>query len=291
MHIPMTKSARHFSLLFGVLVPMAAVTCIADDSGTQSLASTVGSSDFFKLSCAAGTESVSFKLRDESLDAGADIPPQIINAAIEKDGEILDSLTAGSGNSDETTLAAGNGRYKISLDTVGTNDVLTTPQTYTLEYQCSNSNGEATKSAGFKSGKIRKLKNGKKARIVINCKSNKKVSPSETASLNLKLINTSDIPVEQWVASLPVLSGQVVNRGLGVASALNVSDLTGDDNYSQEINVVKATGGSTDYYISVNNSGTNEADDNSKAYSFVYSCLNAGGQATSVENFQTLQDR
>jgi len=291
MRTSMKNSARYLSLIFGVLVSTAATSSFADDSGPQSLASTVGSSDFFKLSCAAGTESVSFKLRDESLASSTEIPPQIINAAIEKDGEILDSLTAGSGNSDETTLTSGNGKYKISLDTLGTNDVLTTPQTYALEYQCSNSNGEATKSAGFKSGKSRKLKNGKKARVAISCKSNKKLTPSETASLHLKLINTSAIPVDQWVASLPVLSGQVVNRGLGVASALNVSDLTGDDSYSQEINVAKAAGGSTDYYISVNNSGTNGADDNSKAYSFVYSCLNADGQATSVENFETLQDQ
>ncbi|WP_150050134.1 MULTISPECIES: hypothetical protein [Methylomonas] len=287
----MTKTARISSLFLCALVPIATSNSFADDSGSKSLSSAVGSSDFFKLSCAVDTASVSFKLRDESLDSSTEIPPQVVNAAISSGGESLADLTANSGNSDETTLAVGNGKYLITLDTVGTNDVLTTPQTYAVEYQCSNSNGDATKSAGLKSGKVRKIKNSKKAKIAIRCKSNKKVSPSETASLHLKLTNTSAIPVDQWVASLPVLSGQVVNRGSGVASALNVSDLTGDDEYSQEINVAQAAGGSTDYYISVNNSGTSEANDNSKSYSFIYSCLNSSGQATTAGSLETLQDQ
>lgn len=260
----------------------------AVESGFQSLGESLGATDYFKISCAGNgngdTDHLNFRVMDSSFSDVSDIPPQILNAHVMKDGIEVGALTAISAGNDEATIASGNGKYKIIIDTVGTNTVLKSPQKYTLVYQCRNSQELLTKSSGFKVGQVKSIKNGKTAKFTLNCASNSKVTPSETADLYFQLINQSSLPVQQWVSYLPVLNAQVTKG----KATLNTSDLVGDSNYSNDINLKNGNG---DYYISVNHTAAKDNQNNAKDYSFQYNCMSSQNLETETGVLETLQDQ
>ena len=274
-----------------LLALMSLLTCssgYALDSGNQTLQAQVGASDYFKASCASNkgipTDHLSFSLLDDSLSSpSTDIPPQKLNVHIVKDGIELKSLTTEAGNSTETLINSGNGRYKIGLDTLGTNTFLESPQSYSIEYQCFNSARQNTKASGFKSGSSKSLKNGARASLTLNCASNKNATPIETSALFIKITNTSSLAVEDWLAALPILNAQITKDD----AALNVSDRAGDIQYSKE---VKLIGNNGDYLISVNNTGTDSRTELSKRYAFSYQCQDINNQETSTSTLEVIQD-
>ena len=262
----------------------------AADSGAQSLGETLGSTDYFKVSCLGNengdTDHLNFKVIDNSFSDTNDIPPQVLNAHVFKDNVEIGTLTASSGANDEVALAVGNGKYKLVVDTVGTNTVLKSAQKYTFDFQCKNSEGVITKSSGFKNGSVKSIKNGKIAKYTLKCASNSKVVPQETTNLTLQLINQSSVPIEQWVRYLPVLNAQVTKG----RKTLNTSDLAGDSNYSNSIDLQNGNG---DYYISVNHTAINNSPNNSKNYSIQYSCMNGASPPleTNTGLLEILQDQ
>ncbi len=260
---------------------------LAEDSGLLTLGSEIGATDYYKVTCPdPSTDRLRFNIIDNSLENASEIPPQKINAHISKNGVGVGNLTAQSNSSsEEIILNNGDGKYQITIDTIGTNDVLQTQQTYTFTYQCFNSNGQPTKASGFKVGSSKKIKNYKKAKATITCKQNKSIEPKETAYLKLTLINTSALPIQEWVSSLPVLTAQVAKKDVNRIS--NTTDLAGDTAYG---NTVDLPGGAGDYFISVNNTGTSNSAYNAKDYAFVYSCLGSDN-AQKPATFSIIQDQ
>ncbi len=260
---------------------------LADDSGALTLGSTIGATDYYKVNCPdPATDRLLFSVKDNSLDDISDIPPQKVNAHIFKNGVEIGVLSAQSNTStDWLALTYGDGKYSIVVDTIGTNDALQTPQYFTFDYQCLNSNDAPTKASGFKIGNRLKIKNFKTAKATINCKPNKSISPQTTTYLKLKLTNLSAVPIAEWVSSIPVLNAQVAKKDKNLI--LNTSDLAGDANSSNPINLQAGAG---NYFIAVNNTGTSNSPNNSKDYSFVYSCLGSDN-STKTANFNVIQDQ
>jgi hypothetical protein len=272
---------------------------LASESGEQALQDTVGASDYFKVTCASNgsdeTDHLNFKVIDSTPVTVDPIAPQVINAHLSKSGVAEGDVTVETGDTQELTVQQGNGTYSISLDTIGTNLDLKTAQKYTIQYRCLNSDGVDTASSavGLKPGKDmpKKLRNNKRAKFAVKCAAKKSIDPADTDSLYFKIVNTSAVPVNPLIAALPVLNAQVAKIdviGTPAVRTLNASDRAGDLLYSSEINL---RGGNGDYYISVNNTGTDDGDDNSKQYSFQYSCLNSANVETSTGAVQLIQDQ
>jgi hypothetical protein len=295
MNRPMNKKTFFTLLLPGLL--LQSQIALANDSGEQALEDTVGASDYFKVSCSSNgndqTDHLGFKIIDSSPVIGGSVAPQLINVHFGKvvsKNVITDEgdLVVEPGDTQEFTIPEGNGTYNISLDTAGTNLDLKTAQKYTIQYRCLNSDGVDTTSsaAGLKSGKdtAKTIKNNKTAKYTVKCSAKKKISPADTASLYFKIVNTSSVAVDPLIASLPVLNAQVAK----VSNTLNTTDIAGDLLYSREVNL---KGGDGDYFISVNNTGTDADTDNSKQYSFQYSCLNSANIETATGAVQLIQNQ
>jgi hypothetical protein len=92
------------------------------------------------------------------------------------------------------------------------------------------------------------------------------------------------VPIEQWVRYLPVLNAQVTKD----RKTLNTSDLAGDSNYSNSIDLQNGNG---DYYISVNHTAINNGPNNSKNYSIQYSCMNKNNLETNTGALEVIQDQ
>jgi hypothetical protein len=271
----------------------------ASESGEQALQNTVGASDYYRVTCASNgsdaTDHLNFKVIDSTPVTADPIAPQVINAHISKNGVAEGDVTVETGATRELTVQQGNGAYTITLDTAGTNLDLKTAQKYTIQYRCLNSDGANTASSavGLKPGKdiLKKIKNNKSAKYVVKCAAKKSISPADTDRLYFKIVNTSAVAVNPLIASLPVLNAQVTKVevvSVPAVRTLNTSDTAGDLLYSPETNL---SGGNGDYFISVNNTGTDAADDNSKQYSFQYSCLNSANVETATGAVQLIQDQ
>lgn len=286
------KKIVHKTVLSLAALGVMGHTAFALDSGTQDLTTTVGATDYFKISCAKSdnsavgdTDHLNFKLFENSAaiptttTALEPILPQVLNATLTKLKLNTKVSAISAGTNKEVILKGGNGAYTLSLDTFGTNLTLKTAQTYSVQYQCLNAAGKVTTGSSTLVGqsiesKSKTLANNKTAKYVINCAKQK--TAGDTSSLKVKITNKT--PVEKSVET-PLTSssssGNLTAQVIKGATALNTSGDTLD------VQV-----GNGDYSIMVN-SPTNTA----QTYHFQYSCLNKNNVETKTSPFQTLQNQ
>lgn len=252
----------------------------------------------FSINCAAqnktspaDTEKLYFEVVNTTL---ATDTPVVINAHISKEIIVSEALAIAPGDRKELTVPRGNGKYNIQLDTVGTNLSLRTAQRHTLQYRCLNSDGIDTKSSavGLKPGfdVAKSITNNKITKYAVNCAAKNTLNPADTEHLFVKIANTSAVAVDPSIAGMSVLNAQVyqTSKTLKTSKTLNTTDITGDLLYGNEITL---KGGDGAYFIAVNNTGTNAGVDNSKQYSFQYSCLNSANLETVTSELELIQDQ
>jgi hypothetical protein len=256
---------------------------------------TVGASDYFKANCASNangdTDHLNFKVIDSTATAGPSAYYQVINVDIYKDKVFQQTLNVVAGETKALDLPLGNGNYKLSLNTNGTDQTKNAKNKYIIQKEmfevhlsCLNSNGVATKKAVNLLRKSVKL-NGN-FNYTMSCKSNKKLLPADTEKLAISVVNTSPVVFTSPNNILPVLNTQVSSIVKG--KTLNTSDIAGDDVYSPEINLAA---GNADYFISVNSTSTVDNAESVKNYSFQYQCLNAAFQETATGDLVVIQDQ
>jgi hypothetical protein len=285
-----------------VILPLSlqASVAIAADSGEQKLNGPVGATDYFKVTCAAGvagdTDHLSFKLIDNSMgNSGTPLLyEQVINAKLTKDGvEQLLKVTAGE--SQQVTLSRGNGKYQITLDTLGTdlaknakNKFIIPSQKYKLQYRCLNSDGiETAKPFNV----LKSINTNNKASLALTCKANKNLPEPDTQQIIVTLSNVTAKVLNASFSRLPVLNAQVTRMR---NSTLNTTDFGGDELYSPEIKLspkLQGQSGNGEYLISVNHTGVVENQDTVKRYSFQYRCANSNDEETSTGELSLLQDQ
>jgi len=296
----MTPFKRFFSILV-LPLSLQVTVVVAAESGEQMLNGAVGASDYFKVACAAGTtgdtDHFNFKIIDESLgNSGTPLLySQVINAKLSKSGT-EQTITVAAGESQAISLPLGDGKYQLTLDTLGTdlakngkNKLIIPSQKYNLQYRCLNSEGVDT---GKPFNALKSIVTNKKASLALTCKKNKKLASPDTQQIVVTLSNVSAKVLNVGYSNLPVLNAQVTRLR---NSTLNTTDFGGDDLYGPEINLVpkKISGqtGNGDYWISVNHTGTVENQETIKRYSFQYHCVNANNEETSTGDLLLLQDQ
>jgi hypothetical protein len=246
------------------------------DSGSKALGTSVGATDFYRVSC--GTDGgtphhLSLTITDAT--PISETASQLMNFHVSKDAATADATAVTPGETRELALQAGNGRYTVAIDTVGTNTEIPTAQRYKLGFQCLNASGENTRTSIKR--KAGKLKNSKVRNYGVKCRSSKLAG--DTDRLLVAITDTTPI-----ARSPQVLNAQLA-KGL---TALNVADRNGDEEPSPEIQL---NGGSGDYLLTVDNTGTDSARDNSKIYTFVATCADTQGSATTEPAVEVIQDQ
>ena len=262
------------------------------DSGTQNLSSTVGATDYFKITCAKSdncaigdTDHLNFKLIENSASNSTStstttpVLPQILNVTLTKLKLNATASSIAAGTNKNVVLKGGNGSYTLSLDTFGTNLTLKTAQTYTIQYQCLNTAGKATTGSSTlaKSGitSISKtLANGKTVKYSINCAKDKTNGDTDT----LKVTVTNKTSTIKTTAIAPVASESSGNLTAQVVKGGTALNTIGD--------VLDVQVGNGDYAVMVN-SPVSKA----QTYSFQYSCLNKNNVETKTSPFQILQNQ
>jgi hypothetical protein len=265
----------------------------AKEIASTGLGNTVGATDYYKVTCSDGTDHFQLSVIDQTPITPP--APQLLNvhlSKLDKPDLVTSALAIQSGAADQMlTLLGGSGKYKVIVDTEGTNIALTKAQTFKFTYQCLYADGTFTKL--FKSGTA-SIKNGKLAKYTVNCPVKKKTRTKpavDVDSLTFTLIDKTKTAVEQ-VSSI-VLSAQATKEGFST----NTSDTNGDLKYSPVVNLrptsttTNNNPGDGDYYISVDNTGTQDNQDNKKQYAVQYSCLNQSNQETSTTDALVVQDQ
>lgn len=248
--------ALPFLFVLGQVGPAAAY-----DSGPTGLGSAVGATDYYKVTCSSGdTDHLEFKLTDNT---PLPVDAQVLNLQVSKKGLVEEAPTITPGLSKEVSVHGGNGKYKIRVNTAGT--AFAGKQTYTLGFQCLNVTDQPTRSSP--KGASAKLKKGKTKTHLVNC--SKKGSAGNTEKLLVTLTNTTK--------SGAILAAQVFKGRV----ALNTTD-------GNELNV---KGGSGDYYVTVDHTGTDPSKDNSKDYAFQSRCVNGSNDVTAEPTVLQLQDQ
>ncbi len=269
--------------LLSLLALSAFESASALDSGAQSLTTTIGATDYFKITCAGDTDHLNFKLFEGGVTATSaslipespPILPQILNATLTKLKLTTTTSAIAAGTNKDVTLKGGNGAYTLTLDTFGTNLTLKTAQTYSVQYQCLNAAKIVTTGSstlvklGIESA-TKTLANNKTAKYAINC-------TGKTDSLKVKIINKTAV-AKLTTAIVPAVSVSSGNLTAQVIKGANAQNTIGD--------VLDAQEGNGDYSVMVN-SPINAA----KTYSFQYSCLNTKNVEAKTSPFQILQNQ
>jgi hypothetical protein len=269
---------RFEKITFALLILFSAYESqsIADDSGVKSLGNKVGIVDTYKINCTTETTHLDFKLLDSTNSTANDSTPksdpQLINAHLSKKTmTTVAALAITPNDSQELTLAGGNGVYQLLIDTVGTNSQIAAKQNYTIQYRCLNSRDKETTAStgGLKTGvesAVKTIANKKTAKFTFTCAKNKKLSPQDSEKLYVKITNKLKLDTTLNQNNSAMLSAQLFKD----EKATNVTDMVMDDNYSEKISL-KADAG--DYLVLVGTTATNETKNNAKSYAFQYSCL------------------
>ena len=238
----------------------------ASDAGLQSLTSTIGATDYFRITCGDNTEHLKFGLIEsggEGTQAANPILPQILNATLTKVKLTNKAAAIGASTTQTLSLKGGDGAYTLSIETVGTNTAIKTAQSYTVRYQCLNAKAQLTTGSSTlaKQGVdsiIKKLANGATAKYIINCAKNTKAGSTDqlTVLLTNKTVvsQTSAPPTQTAVAPL---SGNIAAQVVKNQFAINT---IGD-----ALDVYEGEG---DYDVMIN-SPVNKAQN----YRFQYSCI------------------
>ena len=268
--------------LLSLLALSAFESASALDSGAQSLTTTIGATDYFKITCAGDADHLNFKLFEGGVTAASilipespAILPQVLNATLTKLKLTTTTSAIAAGTNKDVTLKGGNGAYTLTLDTFGTNLTLKTAQTYSVQYQCLNAAKIVTTGSstlvklGIESA-TKTLANNKTAKYAINC-------TGKTDSLKVKIINKTTV-AKLTTAIVPVGSVSSGNLTAQVIKGANAQNTIGD--------VLDVQEGNGDYSVMVN-SPINAA----KTYSFQYSCLNTKNVEAKTSPFQILQNQ
>ena len=268
--------------LLSLLALSAFESASALDSGAQSLTTTIGATDYFKITCAGDTDHLNFKLFEGGVTAASilipespPILPQILNATLTKLKLTTTTSAIAAGTNKDVTLKGRNGAYTLTLDTFGTNLTLKTAQTYSVQYQCLNAAKIVTTGSstlvklGIESA-TKTLANNKTAKYAINC-------TEKTDSLKVKIINKT-AAVKPISPVIPVVSASSGNLTAQVIKGANTQNTIDD--------VLDVQEGNGDYSLMVN-SPINAA----KTYSFQYSCLNTKNVEAKTSPFQILQNQ
>jgi hypothetical protein len=268
--------------LLSLLALSAFESAFALDSGAQNLTTTIGATDYFKITCAGDTDHLNFKLFEGGATAAPvlipELPPilpQILNATLTKLKLTAATSAIAAGTNKDVMLKGGNGAYTLTLDTFGTNLTLKTAQTYSVQYQCLNAAkivtaGSSTLVKLGVESKTKTLANNKTAKYAINC-------TGKTDSLKVKITNKIAVPKNTTtiIPAVSVSSGALTAQ---VIKGANAQNTIGD--------VLDVQEGNGDYSVMVN-SPINAA----KTYSFQYSCLNTKNVEAKTSPFQILQNQ
>jgi len=268
--------------LLSLLALSAFESAFALDSGAQNLTTTIGATDYFKITCAGDTDHLNFKLFEGGATAAPvlipELPPilpQILNATLTKLKLTAATSAIAAGTNKDVMLKGGNGAYTLTLDTFGTNLTLKTAQTYSVQYQCLNAAKTVTAGSstlvklGVEST-TKSLANNKTAKYAINC-------TGKTDSLKVKITNKTAV-AKLTTAIVPAVSVSSGNLTAQVIKGANAQNTIGD--------VLDVQEGNGDYSVMVN-SPINAA----KTYSFQYSCLNTKNVEAKTSPFQILQNQ
>ncbi len=274
--------------LLSLLALTAFESAFALDSGAQNLTTTIGATDYFKITCAGDTDHLNFKLFENGVTAApvviTELPPtlpQVLNVTLAKLKLTAATSAIAAGTNKEVALKGGNGAYTLTLDTFGTNLTLKTAQTYSVQYQCLNAAKTITAGSstlvklGVEST-TKSLANNKTAKYAINC-------TGKTDSLKVKITNKTAVvkPMPTIIPIIPVIPAVSVSSGNLTAQVIkgaNAQNTIGD--------VLDIQEGNGDYSVMVN-SPINAA----KTYSFQYSCLNTKNFEAKTSPFQLLQNQ
>ncbi|MEI7795085.1 MAG: hypothetical protein WCI06_00435 [Methylococcaceae bacterium] len=268
--------------LLSLLALSAFESASALDSGAQSLTTTIGATDYFKITCAGDTDHLNFKLFEGGVTVSPVVTPespailpQVLNATLTKLKLTATTSTIAAATNKDVTLKGGNGAYTLTLDTFGTNLTLKTAQTYSVQYQCLNAAKTVTAGSstlvklGVEST-TKSLANNKTAKYAINC-------AGKTDSLKVKITNKT-AAVKLITPVIPAVSVSSGNLTAQVIKSANAQNTIGD--------VLDVQEGNGDYSVMVN-SPINAA----KNYSFQYSCLNTKNVEAKTSPFQILQNQ
>lgn len=251
------------------------LNALGADSGEQFLENAIGASDAYRISCGGGTDHLKFGIIDNTPSTNSPAS-KILNLHIEKKNSaaVADVGAVAPGETEELSLADGNGKYKLVVNSSGTTPT-SQKQSFTLTYGCLNSVGQPTKPSSFRT-KSMKLKANKQKNFTVNCKTGK--TTGDTSQLYAQLKNTT-IDISKVVLNAQVIAGN---------SALNTTDTNGDSFYSNDINVIGSSG---PYTVLVNSTAANNPSQDTRVYSFQASCLNASNQDNGTATIETIQNQ
>jgi hypothetical protein len=272
---------RFYKITFALLILLGGYESqsIADNSGVKNLGNKVGIVDTYTINCAVTTTHLDFKLLDSTNTTNDSTPkpnPQLINAHLSKKTfATVDASAITPNDSQELTLAGGNGKYELLINTTGTNSQITAKQNYTVQYRCLNSADKETTAStgGLKTGiesAVKTIANNKTAKFTFTCAKNKKLSPQDTEKLYVKITNKLKLDSNLSKNNSAMLSAQLYKD----QKATNVTDMVMDENESEKVSL-KANAG--DYLVLVGTTATDETKNNAKSYAFQYSCLDDAG--------------
>ncbi|CAL1241356.1 hypothetical protein [Candidatus Methylocalor cossyra] len=247
-------------------------SALAYDSGPQTLGPAPGATDYYRITCASvgtgDTDHLNFQVTDTTA-LPAELP--VLNLRVVKDNLTAEASGIGPGKSKQLVLQGGNGKYKVSLNTAGTDPTLNPKQarqSYALTFQCLNGNDQPTRtSAKGSAGRI--AKNGTK-NYPVKCARHKKTG--DTDKLLVTLSNTT----RSGQSSL--LMAQLVQG----SSAINATD-----GNPVSFRNGSAKNGNGDYFLTVNHTGTGAA----KQYTFSAACANPSGAEVVEPIVEVLQDQ
>lgn len=265
----------YFTTVSSLIALGLSLNALGADSGGQILGNAIGATDAYRISCGGDTDHLNFRMIDNTLSTNS-AASKILNLHIEKKDSIAvaDVGAVASGETDEVSLADGNGKYKLFVNAAGTTDT-SQKQSFTLTYGCLNSVDGLTKPASFRV-KSKKLKYNQQKKFTVNCKSSN--TAGDTAQLYAQLKNTT-IDTSKVVVNAQVIAGNI---------ASNTTEANGDSFYSSDINVIGSNG---PYTVLVNSTAYNSGQDNTRDYSFQYSCLNIANQDNGTAIIETIQDQ
>ena len=254
------------------------------DSEAQMLNANIGAVDFFEITCdksndisVGDTDHLNFKLFE---NGGMPPVPQLLNISLIKSS--LNSKVANivTGTNNNLKLKGGNGAYTITVDTLGTNLNIKTPQNYTLLYQCLNADGLMTTGSSTLAKQnvksiTKTLANSKTAKYLVNCANNK--VNGNTDSVKVTLFNNT------FMQNTTTSSSNTEVAPTGTLSAQIISGMKAKNTIGTELDLQNGNG----IYKVMINSPTNEA----KSYHFEYSCLNKASIPTQTYLLKKLQDQ